>query len=288
MNTKVNNGRNRRSSLILLIDDIINELLIIYRKFKFIYQCYIFKDFKFLKKNKKLFNKFANQKFFIVGLGPSINNYDLLKLKDKNVIMVNRSFKLKEYEELSPKFHLFIDPKLAMGIWPIDYVEEILKKSNNVIIFLNADWYNLDKFSKYRSHQQIYWIKFHPVSLLNSQYSFDLTKSISSGSSVIDCAITLTVYIGSKDINILGVEGNGISKLMCNQDSHWDGTDPDYKEHNSLLFANDMIGASRGIRQWHAISRELKKKKIEIFNLTKEGILDAYKYKDFEESLNLN
>ncbi len=286
MNMKVNNGRSRRSNLIFFIDDIINELLLIYRKCKFILQYYIFNDYQFLNKNKELLNKYINQKFFIVGLGPSINNYDLLKLKGKNVIMVNRSFKLKDYEKLSPKFHLFIDPKLAMGIWPIDYVEEIFKKSSSVKIFLNADWYNLDKFSKYRNHQQIYWVKFHPVSLFNSQYSFDLTKSISSGSTVIECAITLTIYLGSKDINILGVEGNGISKLMCNQDSHWDGTDPDYKKHNSLLFANDMINASRGIRQWHAISRELKKQKIKIFNLTKEGILDAYKYKDFEESLN--
>ena len=285
MNQKVNNGRSRRSSLIIFIDNIINELLINYRKLIFIFQYYILKDFKFLKKNIELKKKFEGQKFFIIGLGPSLKNYDLLKLKNKNIIMVNRSFRLEDYSELSPKFHIFMDPKLEMGIWPLDYLDEILKKSKNVKIFLNADWFNSKKFFKFRDHEQIYWIKFHPVSLLNFKYSSDITQSISSGSTVIECAITLSIYLGSNDINILGVEGNGISKLMCNQDSHWDGTDPDYKDHNSLLYANDMINASRGIRQWHAISKALTKKNIKIYNLTKEGILDAYRYKNFEDSL---
>ena len=285
MNQKVNNGRSRRSSLIIFIDNIINELLITYRKLIFIFQYYILKDFKFLKKNIELKKKFEGQKFFIIGLGPSLKNYDLLKLKNKNIIMVNRSFRLEDYSELSPKFHIFMDPKLEMGIWPLDYLDEILKKSKNVKIFLNADWFNSKKFFKFRDHKQIYWIKSHPVSLLNFKYSSDITQSISSGSTVIECAITLSIYLGSNDINILGVEGNGISRLMCNQDSHWDGTDPDYKDHNSLLYANDMINASRGIRQWHAISKALTKKNIKIYNLTKEGILDAYKYKNFEDSL---
>ena len=285
MNQKVNNGRSRRSSLIIFIDNIINELLINYRKLIFIFQYYILKDFKFLKKNIELKKKFEGQKFFIIGLGPSLKNYDLLKLKNKNIIMVNRSFRLEDYSELSPKFHIFMDPKLEMGIWPLDYLDEILKKSKNVKIFLNADWFNSKKFFKFRDHEQIYWIKSHPVSLLNFKYSSDITQSISSGSTVIECAITLSIYLGSNDINILGVEGNGISKLMCNQDSHWDGTDPDYKDHNSLLYANDMINASRGIRQWHAISKALTKKNIKIYNLTKEGILDAYRYKNFEDSL---
>ena len=37
-------------------------------------------------------------------------------------------------------------------------------------------------------------------------------------------AITLSIYLGSK-INIIGLEGNGLAKLMCNENSHWDGKD---------------------------------------------------------------
>ena len=51
--------------------------------------------------------------------------------------------------------------------------------------------------------------------------------------------------LGFKDINILGVEGNGLSRLMCNENSHWDGKDTDYENHNSLLYANDMISSQK-------------------------------------------
>ena len=281
---QINNGRDKISNLIIFIDNFIQEILIYIKKISF-YFLYIFsKKYFFLKKNENLKNKFVNEKIFILGLAPSINNCDFTKFENKNVIMINRSFRLKEYEILKPKFHLFIDNKLALGIWPISFIDEVFKKNPDIIIFLNAKWYYLEKFRKYRNHNQIYWVKFHPVSLFNGKYSYDFTKSISTGSTVVECAITLSVYLGSKDINILGVEGNGISKLMCNQDSHWDGKDSDYRQHNSLLYANDMINSSRGIRQWHVISKKLKNINVNIYNLSKEGILDAYPYKSFEDA----
>ena len=45
-----------------------------------------------------------------------------------------------------------------------------------------------------------------------------------------------------------------------------------------------MISSSRGIRQWHIISKKLKNINVNIYNLSKEGLLDAYTYKSFEES----
>jgi len=281
---KLTTGRDKLCNLIIFIDNFINEIIIYIKKIHFYFFYFFSRKYSFLKKNNNFKNKYINQKFFIIGLGPSINNYDLTKFKNKNVIMVNRSFRLKEYESLKPKFHLFIDSKLATNIWPLTFIDEVFKKNPDTIIFLNAKWYHLEKFSKYRNHNQIFWVKFHPVSFFNGKYSYDFTKSISTGSTVIECAINLSVYLGSKDINILGVEGNGISKLMCNQDSHWDGKDSDYEQHNSLLFANDMISSSRGIRQWHIISKKLKNINVNIYNLSKEGILDAYPYKSFEES----
>ena len=45
-----------------------------------------------------------------------------------------------------------------------------------------------------------------------------------------------------------------------------------------------MINSSRGIRQWHVISKKLKNVNVNIYNLSKEGILDAYPYKSFEDA----
>ena len=280
-----NNGRSRVNNLIFLFDNIVIEMIISFKNIKFFF-LYLFSDtFKFLKNNAKLKDLLINKKVFILGNGPSINKYDLTKLNNQNVIMVNRSFKHKDYEIIKPNFHFFVDNKMSNGIWPLTYVDEVFLKNPTCKIFLNADWYHLSNFKNLRNNKQIYWIKFTLISLINDNFKSDFTKIVTAGSSVVDCAITLSIHLGSTDINILGVEGNGIAHLMCNQDSHFNGKDVDYDDHNSLLFANDMISNARAIRQWHQTAKFLKKRKINIYNLTNEGILDAYKYKNFNESL---
>ena len=283
-NQSINNGRDKLSNLISFIENLVLEIIIQIKNINFYFFYYLSNRFYFLKKNISLKNILLNQKIYIIGLGPSINNYDISKLRSKNIIMVNRSFSHPEYSKLKPKFHLFIDNKLAYGRWPISYIDNILEKSPEVKIILNANWYYLEKFRKFRNNSQFYWVKLNNVSLLNGKYKHDITKMISVGGTVMECAITLSIYLGSKDINIMGLEGNGLAKLMCNENSHWDGKDKDYQEHNSLLYANDMITSSRGIKQWHAMSKKIKKTDVKVFNLTKEGIFDAYEFKDFEES----
>tara|TARA_B110000014_G_scaffold260088_1_gene249175 strand:+ start:563 stop:1420 length:858 start_codon:yes stop_codon:yes gene_type:complete len=278
---QVNNGRSKQAKLIILIDNIMVEIISSITKLIFYFFYFFSTKYNFLKKNSELKECCKNKKIFIIGLGPSINNYDLKKINDEVIIMVNRSFKHKDYEYLKPKFHLFVDDKMALGIWPLTYLDEIFKKNPDCKILLNANWYKLDKFANLRKHKQIYWIKSSYISLLYDNFSSDLTKIISTGGGVVEEAISLAVFFGSKDINILGVDGNGIALLMCNLDSHFDGKDPDYKKHNSLLYANDMILSSRGMRAWHRFSKVLKKRNINIYNLSKEGILDAYEYKDF-------
>ncbi len=281
---QINNGKDRLSNLVSFLEDVIIEIIILIKKFEFYFKNYFLKKYSFLKKNKILKDKFINQNVFIIGLGPSIKNYDLNRLKNTNVIMVNRSFRIPEYSSLKPKYHLFVDNKLANGRWPISFIDEVLLKSPDTSIVLNANWYHLDKFKKFRDNKNIFWIKLNHISLLNGEYIYDLTKITSNGATVIECAITFSVYLGFKNINILGVEGNGLSKLMCNENSHWDGKDSDYEHHNSLLYANDMISSQRGIKQWHSISKKLNKLNVNIYNLTKEGILDAYPYKDYNEA----
>ena len=280
----INNGRDRLSNLVSFLENIIIEIIILAKKIDFFFKYHFSKKYTFLNKNINLKNLFLDQKVFIIGLGPSIKNYDLNKLKNANIIMVNRSFRIPQYSSLTPKYHLLVDNKLASGRWPISFIDEVLLKSPDTKIVLNANWYHLDKFKNFRDNKNIYWIKLNHISLLNGKYDYDLTKIISNGATVIECAITFSVYLGFKDINILGVEGNGLSRLMCNENSHWDGKDTDYENHNSLLYANDMISSQRGIKQWHSISKKLNKLNIKIYNLTKEGILDAYPYKDYNEA----
>lgn len=195
--------------------------------------------------------------------------------------MVNRSFFHKDYNKIKPDFHIFIDPKIAKGTWSLKYFDIIFKKNPKCKIILDAKFYYLKKFIKYRNDKRFYWIYMRPIMNSTKKLKNDLTNIITNIGGVVETSIIIATYLGCKDINIIGVEGNGISKLMCNQKSHFNGKDKDYSKHLSLNFSYDMISSARTIRQWYLLAKILKKKKVRVFNLMKEGIFDAFEHKKY-------
>ena len=105
-----------------------NEAINFYSHFIFIIQS-IFGRYKFLKRNIELKNIYNNKRTIIIANGPSINNFDLKKVQNELLIMVNRSFLHPDYEFIKPNFHIFVDPKLASGQWPLEYIDIIYKKT---------------------------------------------------------------------------------------------------------------------------------------------------------------
>jgi hypothetical protein len=267
---------------VIFFDNLLIELKIQIKNLKFYFLYFFTKKLFFLKKNNSLKNIYYDEKIFILGNGPAIKNYDLSKLDKKILITVNRFYNNSKYTSFKSNIHIFIDDKLTNGTWSTNYIDDILTINPDCKIILNADWYYLEIFTKYRNKKNIFWIKINLVSSFFDNFKTDATKIVSMGGGVVECAISLSIFLGSKNLNILGVEGNGISRLMCNQNSHFNGNDVDYNNHNSLMYAHDMISSARGIRQWHRISSLLNKRNIDIYNLTKEGILDAYEYKSFD------
>ena len=183
-----------------LVIDLINfyELIDFYIK-------KILGKYSFLKKNVLLKNAHINKRIFLLGNGPSLNAFDIKKMKDEIVIMVNRSFDHPSYEIIKPKYHIIIDSKLADGTWPLEYLDIIYKKNPNVNLLLNAKWYHLEKFSKYRNKDNIFWIKHNSISLIFNNFNSDLSTIYSSGISVTEQGLNLGVYLGCKKIYILGV-----------------------------------------------------------------------------------
>ena len=107
-NNSINNGRDRLSNLVSLIENVVLEIIIQIKNINFYFFYNFSNRLNFLKKNIFLKDILLNEKIFILGLGPSIKNYDISKLMSKNIIMVNRSFNHPDYSKLKPKFHLFI------------------------------------------------------------------------------------------------------------------------------------------------------------------------------------
>ena len=196
--------------------------------------------------------------------------------------MVNRAFEHPDYEIVKPKYHIFVDPSLATGQWPLEYLDIVYKKNPNVNLLLNAKWYHLEKFSKFRDKKNVYWIKNKSISLIFDNLNYDLTTIFASGA-VVEQGLCLAIYSGSKKIYIHGVELNGIAYLMTGKESHFSGKDPDYNDHNSWKYARAMNCSSRSIRQWHRLNDNCKIKNIELINLSKSGSIDFIPKKNFEK-----
>lgn len=259
----------------------INEAINLYSHFIYIIQN-IFGHYNFLKKNIELKNIYKNKRIIIIANGPSINNFDLKKVKNELLIMVNRSFLHTDYEFIKPNFHILVDPKLANGQWPLEYIDIIFKKNPNVKLILNANWYHLEKFKKFRENKNVYWVKSKLTSLYFKKLNNNLC-SIFSTLGVTGNGVSLASYLGSKKIYILGMEMNGVIKMLNNEDSHFNGKDPDYNQHTILDWSRDLGHNARGLRYWYIFSETLKKKNIHLINLSNTGLFNFVPTEDFNQ-----
>ena len=114
-----------------IADAIVVDLYNLYEQIEYIYKKLCGKYF-FLKKNKILKDIHKEKRIFVLGNGPSLNDFDLKKLKNEIVIMVNRSFKHPDYAIIKPKYHIFVDSKLATGVWPMSFLDQIYEKNPEV------------------------------------------------------------------------------------------------------------------------------------------------------------
>lgn len=265
----------------LIGEIIINEIINFYSYLIFNLKN-IFGYYKFLKKNIELKNIYKDKRIIIIANGPSANNFDLKKVQNELLIMVNRSFLHPDYEFIKPNFHIFVDPKLATGVWPLEYIDIIFKKNPDVKLILNANWYHLEKFNKLRKNKNVYWVKSKITSLYFKKFNNNLC-SIFSTLGVTGNAVSLASYLGSKKIYILGMELNGVIKMLNNEDSHFNGKDPDYNQHTILDWSRDLGSNARGLRYWYIFSETLKKNNIYLINLSNTGLFNFVPSEDYNQ-----
>lgn len=95
------------------------------------------------------------------------------------------------------------------------------RKNPNVTLLLKAEWFHLEVFSRFKKKVPIYWLYTRALSPLYVPKSqIDLTKR-SPSYFVVEQAITAAMYMGVKQIYMLGYEGNGIAHLLTNNDTHF-------------------------------------------------------------------
>lgn len=196
--------------------DILSNLkwdLIFY--FKFIF----YAEFrKMMNSNKKFKNLHLNKRCFIIGNGPSLNELDLKKLKNEFTFSVNNIMQNKKiYETINTDYHVLIDP-LYFSLNPdihedkatIDLLKSI--NYNDKKPFCFTSYKGNYAFERYglKACLDLAYIYQHKKMSNSFSRKINLCRNIPSSQNVVQSAIFVAIYMGFKEIYLIGCDMTSI------------------------------------------------------------------------------
>jgi len=203
---------------------------------------------------------------YLLCSGPSLNNLDLTKFKDKSCCMINRSILMHDKLPFEPRYYLINDAtnnqKIDMNI--INIINK--RKFKNTIVVLSSN----------------FWVDGSELISDDAQYNLFTSRVVHFSDS---CSISIEylISIGYREIIIFGLDFN------------YNGHDyGNLIQDGSQHFSIDGIGIYDNI-VWKFPSREAKEKEmnrisnyaknigISIFNGTRETKTDSFVKKDYPD-----
>lgn len=245
----------------------------LYMKLSRFKNSYKYKGSAIYKKMKSLPLEGSGQDLFIILNGPSLKNQDLSLLKGKNLMFVNRGFLHPLYKELQPKYHVFVDVKLANGVWDINWVDQIFEMCPNIKIIFPIIWYFNPVFAKYKDDNRIFWqswtLPFYINGVSNNCFSFAIEQ-------------------GFSNIFFTGFDGNGFAydMIKASENSHFYGADSELLGMSSKQHVQAMYTTFLQIEDLRGTSKYCRMHGINIYNLTAGGICDMFIRRDFNDPYN--
>lgn len=246
-------------------------------------QYYLFKPqmFSVIKKNVELLCQDKSQKkVFVCGLGPSLKEIDLMKLKG-DTLVVNRFYKIGEkFPSFIPTYYILIDYKFIDK----DNLSDLQKAIDMYVdkgtkYILNSKLANSPYISKIPSNQ-VYFVSCIDGRMhVNSNYKIDGVYP--AFQNVVGAAIFLLMLMGYKEINLLGCDFNSFASAKqnhCYDDKSSTRLYPMYEE----LFAYSFAAKDHSDLQQYAL-----KIGCQIVNRTRGSLIDAY-HMQIDNSLNLD
>lgn len=176
--------------------------------------------YSLLDKNRRYRNTHTGERCFILGNGPSLRDIDLSSLSNEFVFTVNNFSQVKNYRQAHTNVHLWIDfaffglrqdmtfnmDKVMANYYAIAKENPVCFVPFNARDFIMRN--NLDKILNLN-----YLLITQPLSYpQNIQY--DIHGDITSFTTVVQYAVIVAVYMGFKEIYLLGCDSTNIVSLV--------------------------------------------------------------------------
>jgi len=229
--------------------------------------------------NIKLKDIHHNERCFILATGPSIKNQDLKLLNGENCIAVSNFFVHPDYSIIKPKYYCVapFHAPITEEAWQ-KWMSGLENGTGNSMMFFSLS--DQVRNQKYFVNREVNFLNFGGSMDSIIHRGIDISRKIPGPQSVTIMALYVALYMGFKEIYLLGCDHDWI--LHLNQSSHF------YSEGNHILnksgynewFVSDVDEYFRDYlelwRQYKIINHIAKKESIAIYNATNGGLLDVF------------
>lgn len=235
---------------------------------------FLFPEGRVLKSLKSIH---SGNRCFIIGNGPSLNPEDLTRLHNANEITFafNRIYHIFKETIWRPTYYISQDEKMLVG----SITEVNTLKARYKFIPIEMQYY-------YGIHLSDI-TPFH-ISAKNDvtrpAFSEDIVCSVENSMTVVYTAIQFAIYMGIREIYLIGVDHHFHTSKNANGDIIVDPTAKDYfseaynNDKESLYIPNTDLSTQTFIAaRDYAIQHGIK-----IYNATRGGKLEVFERKDFD------
>lgn len=235
---------------------------------------------KGMSKNRKQIeqfkNKFNDKRCFIIATGPSITIDDLIKLKSETTFGVNAACLLFDEIGFATNFFVITDHRVYEKM-----SETINRHLNQKILPENvfiSDWIGGKHKVSTNVNEKFTKIPIDPINrfyinLKHKKFSSDIGTVCYDGSTVVFNTLQIAVYMGFKEIYLLGTD--------CNY-----SLDKKYVVNHGIKVKEDA-GQSM-IDDYKVVKRYADKNNIKIYNATRGGMLEVFERVDLDDILDIN
>lgn len=250
-------------------------------------------DREVVEKNSELYNIHSGGRIFILCCGPSINDMDLTVLKNEYTMGVSCFYLHKDISIIQPQYYCCAQYGYGKKITKevVRKHMEIMERTiGNAQYFFSAHERELIEANQLFEGKKVnyYYYKYwnFPLELYEE---VDLCSAIMPVFSVPVLGIQLAMYMGFKEIYLLGVDHdyiitNKYSYFYDRKDSVFGDTDPtaDADSNITISFSESLDDMCNLWNNYRILKKIADKKGIKIYNATKGGILDVFERVDFQ------
>lgn len=233
-----------------------------------------FGRYKYIEKYKNLH---LGERCFVLATGPSLRIEDVEKLKNETTIAVNSFYKMYDRTAFRPDYYIVLDPdaqKQVLKNSPYD-LNEVAKDT----LFFNSIKKIRNKNIKYlHICYQNHWFNIYNSKFeygKNLKFSSDLLYGLYDKYTITNSAIELAIYMGCKEIYLLGVDCNYSGPNIYSFKQEKDSLKP--SEFQAACTQKAMMTG------YKFIEIESQKRGVKIYNATRGGNLEEFERVNLDE-----